>query len=92
MQMAATAVLAGRLPRDCTTLAGDGGNGGTGGSASATILGTVILNGSAGVGQTSGQAVLVQANGGGGGQGGTPARGSARPVAAGLRAPAVARP
>ena len=53
-----------------STVGGDGGNGGSGGTASATILGTVILNGSAGVGQTSGQAVLVQANGGGGGQGG----------------------
>ena len=53
-----------------STGGGNGGNGGSGGTASATILGTVILNGSAGVGQTSGQAVLVQANGGGGGQGG----------------------
>ena len=35
----------------------------------------MILNGSAGVGQTSGQAVLVQANGGGGGQGGDAAAG-----------------
>ena len=56
--------------RQLAQVAGDGGNGGSGGTASATILGTVILNGSAGVGQTSGQAVLVQANGGGGGQGG----------------------
>ena len=68
-------------------------HGGSGGTASATILGTVILNGSAGVGQTSGQAVLVQANGGGGGQGGNTERGDqATPVAADLRAPAVARP
>ena len=54
-----------------STGGGNGGNGGSGGTASATILGTVILNGSAGVGQTSGQAVLVQANGGGGGEGGS---------------------
>ena len=53
-----------------STVGGSGGTGGSGGSASATILGTVILKGSAGVGQTSGQAVLVQANGGGGGGGG----------------------
>jgi hypothetical protein len=54
-----------------STGAGNGGNGGSGGSASATVLGTVALNGSAGVDETSGQAVLVQANGGGGGQGGS---------------------
>ena len=70
MQMAAMAVLAEWPASGISTGGGNGGNGGSGGTASATILGTVILNGSAGVNQTSGQAVLVQANGGGGGQGG----------------------
>ncbi|MET0745371.1 MAG: hypothetical protein ABWY78_18515, partial [Microvirga sp.] len=54
-----------------STGGGNGGNGGSGGTASATVLGTVIVNGSAGVGETSGQAVLVQANGGTGGNGGS---------------------
>ena len=62
---------AGGLARTGTsTGGGNGGNGGSGGTASATVLGTVIVNGFAGVGKTSGQAVLVQANGGSGGAGG----------------------
>ena len=70
MQMAATGGAGGVTLKALDTLAGDGGNGGVAEAASATILGTVVLNGSAGVGQTSGQAVFIQANGGGGGQGG----------------------
>ncbi|WP_159993685.1 autotransporter outer membrane beta-barrel domain-containing protein [Roseomonas sp. 18066] len=51
------------------TSGGNGGNGGGGGIAGATILGSVGFTGSDVDGVVSGQGVLVQANGGGGGLG-----------------------
>lgn len=56
-----------------SAVGGSGGNGGDAGAASATVLSTVTVNGSAGLGQIGqqviSQGVLVQANGGPGGAG-----------------------
>ena len=60
----------GGMANGSNPLGGSGGTGGNGGAAGVGILGTVTFEGLNVIGQSSGQAILVQANGGGGGLGG----------------------